>query len=694
MTEQTLSSCDLVMQGGITSGIVYPPVVLGLKDVYTFRSIGGSSAGAIAAAETAAAEYNRAGGGFQTLDQISKKLGQDDNLLKLFQASAETQIALDILLEALKLRQATSEQNTSSHSPRTSSQAHNASPAPFFLRLFRLFVPRLPASMPGMISNLRERWKATHPDFLRAGRLGAIWGAIAGLLLALLLSFALLGVVSLVHVQTHEAAISILLIAFFISGLCLLLFIGGAGLWLGYLVNVLLSFVRLFNQGLADNFYGICSGHTSVPDAQNPLTNLTDWLSASLDKTAGIADSGAPLTFGDLQGKEIDLQMVTSNLSHCRPYIVPSELQNFLFKESDMQRLFPAYVVEQLKTSPQSTLVPPELLPAGYHFLPDAADLPVIFGARLSLSFPLLLSAVPLYTISSTAYTAYQNKELQGKFDPARHLQCNWFSDGGICSNFPIQFFDAWLPDRPTFGINLTATDQESSAVVTRDASVAPEHRKEKAVHKDMHVPGGSVYLPGAEEILDVDWTPLDSLPQVCQAIFGIAQNYRDTLQTQLPSYRERVIQIRLDKDEGGLNLTMTPQTIQHVVSKGQEAGQILQHFDFEQHWWVRFLVLMARLEENMEEIETMFARTRFDFVHPSAFEERLFREWNSISDQQHTYPYYRDKDWCDEALRRVKALQSLIDNWRKANHRLDVQQFFQYDAPKPDTVLRVTSNI
>ena len=44
--------CDLVMKGGITSGIVYPKAVLALKDTYTFRNIGGTSAGAIAAVAT------------------------------------------------------------------------------------------------------------------------------------------------------------------------------------------------------------------------------------------------------------------------------------------------------------------------------------------------------------------------------------------------------------------------------------------------------------------------------------------------------------------------------------------------------------------------------------------------------------------------------------------------------------------
>ena len=65
-----LSECDLVMKGGITSGVVYPPAVLALAERYRFRSIGGTSAGAIAAALPAAAEYDRNGGGFRRLAAI------------------------------------------------------------------------------------------------------------------------------------------------------------------------------------------------------------------------------------------------------------------------------------------------------------------------------------------------------------------------------------------------------------------------------------------------------------------------------------------------------------------------------------------------------------------------------------------------------------------------------------------------
>ncbi|MFN7107685.1 MAG: hypothetical protein ACK4MY_05665, partial [Brevundimonas sp.] len=47
------------MKGGVTSGVVYPYAILELARKYRFHSIGGTSAGAIAAAFAAAAEYAR-----------------------------------------------------------------------------------------------------------------------------------------------------------------------------------------------------------------------------------------------------------------------------------------------------------------------------------------------------------------------------------------------------------------------------------------------------------------------------------------------------------------------------------------------------------------------------------------------------------------------------------------------------------
>src|SRR5688572_5299789 len=93
-----LKECDLVMKGGITSGIVYPPLVSVLKEKYRFRSIGGTSAGAIAAAATAAAEFGRDTGGFDRLDGLRKELAQGDFLLNLFQPSRPTRPLFNSLL--------------------------------------------------------------------------------------------------------------------------------------------------------------------------------------------------------------------------------------------------------------------------------------------------------------------------------------------------------------------------------------------------------------------------------------------------------------------------------------------------------------------------------------------------------------------------------------------------------------------
>ena len=89
---QPQEDCDLVMKGGITSGIVYPPAIEILSRKYRFRSIGGTSVGAMAAAAISAAEFYRqqttSSDGFHCLSEDVKKwLQEDDNLLHLFQPS-------------------------------------------------------------------------------------------------------------------------------------------------------------------------------------------------------------------------------------------------------------------------------------------------------------------------------------------------------------------------------------------------------------------------------------------------------------------------------------------------------------------------------------------------------------------------------------------------------------------------------
>ena len=56
--DQLERECDLVMKGGITSGVVYPRAVCQLATDHRIRSVGGSSAGAIAAGAEASRDLH------------------------------------------------------------------------------------------------------------------------------------------------------------------------------------------------------------------------------------------------------------------------------------------------------------------------------------------------------------------------------------------------------------------------------------------------------------------------------------------------------------------------------------------------------------------------------------------------------------------------------------------------------------
>src|SRR5436309_9019499 len=105
-----LELCDIIMKGGITSGVVYPEGVRVLSEKYRFKSIGGTSAGAIAAALAAAAEHGRRPGqngtafdGFSRLPSWMGATNSSDlsNLASLFKAHASTKKVFETLFAAV-----------------------------------------------------------------------------------------------------------------------------------------------------------------------------------------------------------------------------------------------------------------------------------------------------------------------------------------------------------------------------------------------------------------------------------------------------------------------------------------------------------------------------------------------------------------------------------------------------------------
>lgn len=713
--------CDLVMKGGITSGIVYPPAIEILSRKYRFRSIGGTSVGAMAAATISAAEFYRqktnSSDGFHCLSKDVKEwLRQDSNLLNLFQPTPQTQPLLEFVLGLLPTTRSGSSQSQPAKSSRLQSIG----------RFFKAWI--------------------FHSPF------GFSWSALVGAVLGLLLFAPFpLAAFALFSLLTHRSVV-----LSFWPFLTLLTFVV-IGVWLGWqsgnVIGALLS--------LPENSYGICTGYTptsqdkelvdrtiaqtiannrsSSPTQNRPAspptaaprqsssagqsksttnsfptsnqsafphskldyspgahTSLTDWLTYTISCISG-QQPNEPLTIGDLSSKKIDLKMVTTNLSQTLPYIMPEGLRNFIFNAEEMVQFFPSHIVQYMIEHPPTRKnasqqqrpalahpydpdqklqlpIPPAMLPDGYYFLPDPENLPVVFCARLSLSFPILLSAVPLYTIDSQAYQIY--KENPQRFTK-QDLQKNWFSDGGICSNFPIHFFDAWLPSRPTLGINLLTTKPTATCILQDD----PEAVVSKNASED-------VFLLEANARPDPEWNDVDGLLQFGLAMFGTAQNYRDMLQADLPSYRERIAQIRLTPDEGGLHLKTDAKAIDDMSKKGEKAGEkIVSTFDFEQHTWVRFLVLMAQLEKNVGEIENQL------------------NEINNLLSKPlpNTYPYQDTKtaQLPIEAQKHINDLLTFIQAWKKyklsqdmVKDRNDYPCFFRLNEPLPRPVLRVRPGI
>jgi predicted acylesterase/phospholipase RssA len=526
-------TCDVVMKGGITSGVVYPHAVCTLARSYRFRNVGGTSAGAIAAAATAAAEYGRAEGGFRRLAALPEWMGSDGNLLGLFQPQAPTAGLFAVLIGALE-------------------------------------------GGPGKACVVA----------LRRYPLAALLGGALGLALFVL-----------ALVRGIGDGFDALVLVGILAGLLLTL--------LGAALGVAVRLARQLTRGVADNGFGLCSGGPGAGAGEGPA--LTPWLTTLLNETAGLPPE-EPLTFAHLwagpggdreappedpEARELQLAMMTTNLVNRRAHRLPWDNRQWFFDPDEFRRLFGPEVVEWMVAHPPPDLDDSEQARARREQalprlpLPAAADLPVVVATRMSLSFPVLLSGVPLWRFDYTR--------------PApRPLERCWFSDGGISSNFPVHFFDRLVPRWPTFAINLrpfalgqvpSETDQaaNTSMVTTNAEGIAdwwyrlPER-------------------PGGLGLLD------KRLFAFLSSAVRTMQNRLDEAQMRVPGYRDRIAHVSLAEDEGGMNLTMPPARIEALTARGRAAAERLhdaytppdapdQTITWDNHRWVRLRSSLAVLE-------------------------------------------------------------------------------------------------
>lgn len=586
--------CDVVLTGGVTDGVIYPWAVIELAREYRFKNIGGTSVGAMAAALTAAAEYRRRDGyltGFNdVLMKVPEKLGEppddsgppvDTTIFSLFQPAKGTQRLFDLCVELFSSGGTSVHATATMHTGR-SGQEGAASPERSWTRT--------------MFHHFRM---AT-----RVYRLAGLLGGLVGVLF--LVAVIALGWEAWSALPPWHFAALILVLALLLTLPVMLLF--GTGL-------IVRGIYRDVTGGLVPNGFGLCTGG-HVNHLPPDRLSLVEWLHKGVQAAAG-RRFDRPLTFEDLwdapggpdsrqlpshrrkRPKSIDLRMITTNLTHGRPYEFPldNDSTRLFFDPGELQPFFPAAVIAHLVEHSQpydKCRLPGDPAPsktsARLRELPRE-KLPIVVAARLSLSFPFLFSAVPLWAIDHEPTL------------PEDQLRRCRFSDGGICSNFPIHMFDAAVPEWPTFGISLGPRN-----VFRKDEPLwlpwlHGEGRDDNWFRfDDEKAPEGSEPVPAVERLLGF-----------ASAILYSAKDWNDKTAMRMPGVRDRVVRVALASGSGGLNLKITKEEIDELASEyGQPAGRkLVEKFidraqrqpskKWDEHRWVRFNTFLTGLRERIE---------------------------------------------------------------------------------------------
>lgn len=706
-TQPTLQ-CDLVMKGGITSGVVYPRAVVRVARDYRIRNIGGTSVGAIAAALTAAAEYWRqsspdtdavatqqghiedlvnalnterdgslgwnnrtredvtqadatllSGGehapGFAGLYAIPAEIGKD--LLGKFQPIPSTAGAFNYLIAILEAKQllvrlmvALSRQfhilrlltaivvglftlafvnkpsialwavagiaafgilvvgyrrvhaliNPTHHAPVAKIPTAVKSPLArlplghiglgILAVLWAAYVQR-GIGWNTIASWLFHHWPVipalilvgillTQGDRLREDVIARYPGPdpattdrrrhlleLASLGIGLLLAAVL--IVDMWDASASEGTTFAVITCGVVAGWIL-------GAFVGLVLNALIFIPR--------NYNGLCTGMGN-PNA------LTPWLGRKINTVAGLPPEGPPLTIGMLrnlpQGKRISFEAIASDVTRGLPIDLPSALHRYAFRVDEFRQFFPETVLTQLgvtASTPANAYLP----------FPHENDIPLVMLARMSMSFPVLFSAVPVYFVPTTG---------------APRTRC-LLSDGGIVSNFPIHKFDRSLSPWPTFAIDLL-----------EESGNQPPNLKDQIWTSPIQPTSTPSHIEEEAAMIAVDAIPdlpTDSLPTLASRILNTARGWMDNSQKQLPGYRERIVGIRLYPGEGGLNLSMPATTIDTLAHRGMFGLHTLveswhpepdlaapnepnlerwARSQWHQHRWLRYRIMMRSLE-------------------------------------------------------------------------------------------------
>lgn len=404
-----------------------------------------------------------------------------------------------------------------------------------------------------------------------------------------------------------------------------------------FAVQVAEASVRLFRGFRTDHHFGLLTGK-----------HLVKWVDLQL---RGLSGQNRTVTFGDLWSgarphstdllhalsrdeflRSVNLKLMVTDLSQQRPFRFPLPEHSEL-AESIGSKLYasPADLRPIFGDDLTELIAPPNEQGGLYYTWNDESgsytavelrpiaepwDLPVVFAVRASMSLPFLFRAVRVYrvrppttvrdnygdpipadTAPFTSPTPPAGTAAPGQ--PWLLAEELWLSDGGVTSNFPVHLFDRQLPEWPTFGLNLGAHP------------LGYEHQ--------------DVWLPEDWQAHVPRWTRVrDSAGAFATAIIDTAREWRDVMQTHMPSTRGRVAWVWLKPSEGGTNLFMRRERVAALCVRGALAGMRLRtRFEdssdrWHRHRWLRMRATLHALDQVRDDVAIALPHYR-DLLNPAS---------------------------------------------------------------------------
>lgn len=625
--------CDVVLDGGVINGVVYPGFLVELARKFHFHALAGTSVGAIAAALAAACEYNR---------RFGRDTGFNEGLAKMPGELAEWVDEKKSLTRIRSLFQ----------------------PAPAVRPLFDFFVDWLGVQMEKTPNNLADKQKTqSEGSSFPSAALGAtntfallmdgyrsacknlgpkLWQMVVWMLL---MAF----IVYVVRIENPVTAVLVWWIGF---------------LACAFVIHPVVKFLTQLRVLYRLEGFGACTGMRA---SDSKLQGLTEWMHEGLQKSAGLP-LHSPLTFADLwsapgapdasarskESRSIDFRAISTCLSHGRIYEFPQasdEQPMLFFRLSEFSRFFPKDIIDHLRrvsepldvsgldwlhnqleirqkalqsdpnpksdqreTFDEKKAKTLDTLTREFNktqkdaygtvdrdlrYLPRE-KMPILVAVRLSMSCPILFSCVPLISFNRDTHP-----------EDTRLVRL-WFSDGGIGSNFPIHLFDKAIPRWPTFGLRIFDKPPRILTNGWQMQSYLPYQHWEGAEDNLLYPRDDSVFTsPSGIQ------ARLGTFVKLVFSIYTSAKDGHDQSFGRMPDVRNRVVRLYLNSRAGNmLNLKLAPELICDLAlgtgaRSGRNAAQAyLQEIPGEKykwasgwtdHRWVRMNMLIHGLREYLD---------------------------------------------------------------------------------------------